>query len=131
MAETKDTAAAAAAAAAAPSKDHPPFDLDEILAVAQEAVLLAGREIRKVMRPESMSSSSTATTTLQSSSTTTFKSASTDLVTETDQACERLVIELLQSKYPTHCIIGEESSGADCQYELTDAPTWTIDPIGM
>lgn len=52
-----------------------------------------------------------------------------DLLTETDQKCELLITELLQSKYPSHLIIGEEASGADCNYTLTDAPTWTLDPI--
>jgi len=56
------------------------------------------------------------------------KSSSTDLVTETDQKCEELVIQHILSHFPEHEIIGEESCGSD-KYTLTDSPTWTIDPI--
>merc|ERR1712224_984759 len=53
---------------------------------------------------------------------------SVDLVTETDQRCEDLIIRLIKDHFPTHAIIGEESSGQS-KYTLTDEPTWTIDPI--
>lgn len=108
------------------------LNLDEILRVAVEGALLAGAEIRACLRPtpsdndDTSASAATRTTTTA----TKIKSDTTDLVTETDEKCEAMITELLQSKFPTHRIIGEESSGADCQYELTDEPTWTIDPIG-
>ncbi|CAE8685132.1 unnamed protein product [Polarella glacialis] len=88
--------------------------LYEVLSVAQEAALLAGRHIQ--------------TAWVQRGEVKATKSNATDLVTETDQRCEELVIELRKSKFPGHQIIGEESAGAS-KYELTDAPTWTIDPI--
>jgi fructose-1,6-bisphosphatase/inositol monophosphatase family enzyme len=91
--------------------------LEEILDVAKDAARKAGDEIRKAMMAEDRQ-------------TITTKSSSTDLVTETDQKCEELVIRILQQKFPLHKIIGEESSGDGCKYELTDDPTWTIDPIG-
>ena len=89
--------------------------LDEILSVAKEAAKLAGNEIQRVWWEDT---SSLVT-----------KSNDVDLVTDTDHKCEDLISKLLQSKYPSHKIIGEESSGADCNYSLTDDPTWTIDPI--
>ncbi|ESN93519.1 hypothetical protein HELRODRAFT_88652, partial [Helobdella robusta] len=54
-----------------------------------------------------------------------------DLVTETDQAVEKLVINHLKSKFQNHCFIGEESASAEKGQHiiLTDAPTWIIDPI--
>lgn len=36
-----------------------------------------------------------------------FKGA-TDLVTETDKACEELIISTLKSKFPDHVFVGEE-----------------------
>lgn len=91
------------------------IDYDAILMVAKQAAKLAGAEIQRVWWQETNSLVT--------------KSSNVDLVTETDEKAEQLIIELLQSTYPTHKIIGEESSGADCHYTLTDEPTWTIDPV--
>lgn len=57
------------------------------------------------------------------------KSGAIDFVTETDQEVERLLIDGLSKAFPSHKFIGEESvsSGAHC--DLTDAPTWIIDPV--
>ncbi|KAK7877615.1 hypothetical protein WMY93_031627 [Mugilogobius chulae] len=57
------------------------------------------------------------------------KSSAVDLVTETDQKVEQLIIQSVKSKFPTHKFIGEESvsSGEPCV--LTSDPTWIIDPI--
>lgn len=57
------------------------------------------------------------------------KTSNTDLVTETDQAVEKLLIEGLSKAFPSHKFIGEESAAAGQKYTLTDAPTWIIDPI--
>ncbi|CAB3407038.1 unnamed protein product [Caenorhabditis bovis] len=57
------------------------------------------------------------------------KSSNTDLVTETDQAVEKLLIEGLQNAFPDHRFIGEESVAGGTKIEWTDAPTWIIDPI--
>jgi fructose-1,6-bisphosphatase/inositol monophosphatase family enzyme len=92
-----------------------PSPLDKILQVAQEAALIAGVKIRQTL----ISSDNVKLN---------MKSSSADLVTETDEECEQVVMDKIQSSFPEHKIIGEESSGSD-KYELTDAPTWTIDPI--
>jgi len=100
----------------------------EILMVAKQAARLAGDEIRRAWGEES-STTNTTTTTATTTISNTNKSSNVDLVTETDEKAEQLIIELLTKKYPDHKIIGEESSGADCHYVLTEEPTWTIDPI--
>lgn len=85
----------------------------KILKVAQDAVLLAGSVIREAQSSERISNT---------------KSSTTDLVTETDKQCEEIIRKQIQSNFPSHKIIGEESS-ASKKYKLTKDPTWTIDPI--
>ncbi|CAL1537139.1 unnamed protein product [Lymnaea stagnalis] len=58
------------------------------------------------------------------------KLSAADLVTETDQAVEKLVKILIKAKFPNHKFIGEESTsetGEKC--EFTNDPTWIIDPV--
>jgi myo-inositol-1(or 4)-monophosphatase len=57
------------------------------------------------------------------------KSSNIDLVTETDQQVEKLLIDGIKSKYPDHQFIGEEDSSEGKKAVLTDAPTWIIDPV--
>ncbi|XP_075973148.1 inositol monophosphatase 1-like [Anticarsia gemmatalis] len=57
------------------------------------------------------------------------KSCDIDLVTETDKKVEQTLVEGLAKKYPSHKFIGEESVSDGAKCELTDAPTWIIDPI--
>ncbi|OIW00085.1 hypothetical protein TanjilG_26422 [Lupinus angustifolius] len=52
-----------------------------------------------------------------------------DLVTETDKACEDLIFNHLRQIYPTHKFIGEETTAAFGTTELTDEPTWIVDPL--
>jgi len=52
-----------------------------------------------------------------------------DLVTETDQAVEKMVSESLRDKFPHHKFIGEETFAVDAKADLTDAPTWICDPV--
>jgi len=60
------------------------------------------------------------------------KSSATDLVTETDKATEKLLVGGLSAKFPDHKFIGEEDVAENMGNkvgEVTDAPTWIIDPI--
>ncbi|XP_011861805.1 PREDICTED: inositol monophosphatase 1-like [Vollenhovia emeryi] len=57
------------------------------------------------------------------------KSCDVDLVTKWDQEVEKLLIDGISSRYPDHRFIGEESTASGQKIELTDAPTWIIDPI--
>lgn len=58
-----------------------------------------------------------------------LKSSDIDLVTEIDKKVEETLINGLSNKFPDHKFIGEEtvSDGGKC--ELTDDPTWVIDPV--
>lgn len=58
-----------------------------------------------------------------------IKSDRTDLVTETDQAVEKLLIDNLSHHFPEHKFIGEESVSKGESLSLTESPTWIIDPI--
>jgi len=55
------------------------------------------------------------------------KNNSADLVTETDQAVEKMVSRTLQGKYPTFKFLGEETYKPGMK--LTEAPTFVVDPI--
>lgn len=59
----------------------------------------------------------------------TTKSSAVDLVTQTDQKVEQLIIQSVKEKFSTHRFIGEESVAAGESCILSDAPTWIIDPI--
>ncbi|XP_078072179.1 inositol monophosphatase 1 [Mustelus asterias] len=58
-----------------------------------------------------------------------IKSSPADLVTETDQNVEKMIINTLKEKFPSHSFIGEESVADGAPSILTDNPTWIIDPI--
>ncbi|GMP75767.1 hypothetical protein CsSME_00032738 [Camellia sinensis var. sinensis] len=52
-----------------------------------------------------------------------------DLVTETDKACEDHIFNHLKEHFPHHKFIGEETTAACGVTELTDEPTWIVDPL--
>uniref|UniRef100_A0AAQ5XJH2 Inositol-phosphate phosphatase n=1 Tax=Amphiprion ocellaris TaxID=80972 RepID=A0AAQ5XJH2_AMPOC len=54
-----------------------------------------------------------------------LKSSPADLVTETDQRVEKILISAIRNRYPS----AQESVAAGEHLELTDSPTWIIDPI--
>eukprot|EP01129_Flabellula_baltica_P017139 TRINITY_DN9409_c0_g1_i1.p1 TRINITY_DN9409_c0_g1~~TRINITY_DN9409_c0_g1_i1.p1 ORF type:complete len:268 (-),score=46.48 TRINITY_DN9409_c0_g1_i1:38-841(-) len=59
----------------------------------------------------------------------TFKGA-VDVVTETDKAVERMIMDGIRDVYPDHLFVAEETISEGLAEEvLTDAPTWLIDPI--
>nr|XP_021192800.2 inositol monophosphatase 1 [Helicoverpa armigera] len=57
------------------------------------------------------------------------KSCDIDLVTEIDKKVEETLIGGLSKQFPDHKFIGEESVASGVKCELTDAPTWIIDPV--
>jgi 3'-phosphoadenosine 5'-phosphosulfate (PAPS) 3'-phosphatase len=57
------------------------------------------------------------------------KSSIIDCVTETDEQCEKIIIANIRSLFPTHKFIAEESYKGDGEYDISDHPTWLIDPI--
>lgn len=48
-----------------------------------------------------------------------------DLVTEADLASEKLILERLQARFPTHAVVAEESGGREAASEYR----WYIDPL--
>ncbi|GAA5880973.1 hypothetical protein JCM3774_001492 [Rhodotorula dairenensis] len=52
-----------------------------------------------------------------------------DLVTETDQAVEAYIKDSIAQTYPRFRFIGEESYAGGERVELTDEPTFIVDPI--
>ncbi|CAG9761599.1 unnamed protein product [Ceutorhynchus assimilis] len=53
-----------------------------------------------------------------------------DIVTQYDRQIEEVLIRKIKDRYPTHCHIAEEEmSTKDEKPNLTDEPTWIIDPI--
>lgn len=54
------------------------------------------------------------------------KSGPSDLVTSADLASQALIVSALAETYPSHRLIGEESTANE---PLTDAPTWIVDAI--
>ncbi|XP_018328562.1 inositol monophosphatase 2 [Agrilus planipennis] len=53
-----------------------------------------------------------------------------DLVTEFDRKIEEVLINELKKKFPSHKFIGEEESFTKNKInDLTDDPTWIVDPI--
>ncbi|KAG5876506.1 hypothetical protein JTB14_008443 [Gonioctena quinquepunctata] len=52
-----------------------------------------------------------------------------DLVTVYDRKIEDVLIKQIKEKWPHHKFIGEEESEINGIANLTDSPTWIIDPI--
>jgi fructose-1,6-bisphosphatase/inositol monophosphatase family enzyme len=50
-------------------------------------------------------------------------------VTDTDNKCEKTILDLISSAFPDHAFIGEEGSAAGGSTELHDKPTWIVDPL--
>ncbi len=48
-----------------------------------------------------------------------------DVVTEADRTSERLIVERLSAKYPTHSIVAEEGTGVDRASDFV----WYVDPL--
>jgi len=60
-----------------------------------------------------------------------LKSSTIDLVTETDTAVEKMILDKINSAFPTHKFIGEESVAASggAKVEITSESTWIVDPV--
>jgi myo-inositol-1(or 4)-monophosphatase len=49
-----------------------------------------------------------------------------DIVTEVDEACEKLIIDRIKAEYPDYPILSEESGATGVE---EDRPVWVIDPL--
>ncbi|BGO91147.1 hypothetical protein NBRC10512_005759 [Rhodotorula toruloides] len=97
------------------------IDLQEIY---QFAIQLAKDAGRLILEGSSKRTQSAATT--QDPDT---KKNRVDLVTETDQAVEAFIKRSIADKYPSFKFIGEESFAGGERVDLTDEPTFIVDPI--
>ncbi|CAH1423727.1 unnamed protein product [Lactuca virosa] len=87
--------------------------LDEFLDVAVDVAKKAGEVIRKAFYQTKHVE----------------HKGSVDLVTETDKSCEDLIFNHLKDCFPSHKFIGEETTAANGVTQLTDEPTWIVDPL--
>lgn len=113
-------------------KDPAETMIDECLALAESVAREAGQMIREAHERRD----SLAVHVESKGSVKDKKNVIVDLVTETDKKCEDYIIETIKKRFPGHAFIGEESSftgpggGAPSgPLELSDAPTWIIDPL--
>eukprot|EP01084_Bolivina_argentea_P303575 524158_1 len=95
-----------------------PQNIDEYFSIALSAAYEAGDLIKQFINDKHTKSQSMAT-----------KANVRDLVTEFDQKCEDIIISKIKSHFPTHKIIAEESHQDSSTFNITDEPTWFIDPI--
>ncbi|XP_050699803.1 inositol monophosphatase 1-like isoform X2 [Eriocheir sinensis] len=92
-----------------------PAEVEKCFEVAMRLVKEAGKVVREAIKEQKNIET---------------KTSCVDLVTESDKAVEKLLIEGLTQAFPGHKFIGEETTadtGSKCV--LTDDPTWIIDPI--
>ncbi|KAN0060497.1 hypothetical protein ACQY0O_007828 [Thecaphora frezii] len=59
------------------------------------------------------------------------KSSSVDVVTDTDIAVEKFIIDAIRARFPQHKILAEETyaQGGKQRFELGDEVTWIVDPL--
>ncbi|XP_012228773.1 inositol monophosphatase 1-like [Linepithema humile] len=90
-------------------------ELDECYRVAEELVLYAGKVIEDGINTKKS---------------TKIKGIDWDLVTEYDRKIEDKLIKQLSAQFPSHKFIGEETVAKEDRLpQLTNDPTWIIDPI--
>ncbi|XP_003743657.1 inositol monophosphatase 1 [Galendromus occidentalis] len=89
-------------------------ELDEFFHCALDLVKEAGQMVRSAIQEDKQVET---------------KASFADLVTETDKGVEKLLISKLSEKFPGHSFIGEESTAGGTKNDLTDNPTWIIDPV--
>jgi len=90
------------------------MDVEKVMEFACLLAVNAGKAIKEAFEGTSVVS---------------LKSSPADLVTETDQLVEKLIIEGIKKEYPSHHFIGEESVADGGKCNLTNEPTWIVDPI--
>ena len=91
--------------------------LEETLRAAKRCAFLAGKEIRNAWGTTSSEVKNT-------------KKNDVDLVTLTDEKCEKMIKEYIRERFPDHLIVGEEetAAGGDVIPEMSAKPTWVHRP---
>lgn len=98
-------------------QSNPKFSLNEIskvLEVAKKAARAAGTVIKSSHKNKDVNIE--------------FKDR-TNLVTQYDLACEKLIIEHIKSEFPHHQLLTEESNNTIDDISLYNEPLWIVDPI--
>lgn len=97
------------------------FNYEEILSKTKSVVLKAGEKVKEAFDSRENLGSSIEIK----------DSNPTDLVTEVDKNVENFLFSSLKELYPSFLFIGEEtvSSSESKKANLTDTPTWVIDPV--
>eukprot|EP01084_Bolivina_argentea_P074922 135885_1 len=95
-----------------------PKEIDEYFSVAMKAAMEAGNTIRKYINDTTTKSNAMLS-----------KSNHTDIVTQIDKNCENIILSKICSSFPLHKIIAEESCDDPSTHNITNDPTWFIDPI--
>ena len=97
------------------------FNYEEILSKAKSVVLKVGEKVKEAFDSRENLGSSIEIK----------DSNPTDLVTEVDKNVENFLFSSLKELYPSFLFIGEEtvSSSESKKANLTDTPTWVIDPV--
>ena len=95
-----------------------PKEIDEYFSIALQGAYEAGEQIKKFINDKQSKSNSVLT-----------KLNHTDIVTQIDKKCENIILSKIKSSFPTHKIIAEESCDNPNKHNITNDPTWFIDPI--
>ena len=97
------------------------LNFEEIFHITKDLVLKAGISVKEAFESREIINSSTEVK----------DSNPTDLVTVVDKNVEKFLFTSLKEKFPSFSLVGEEtvSSSESKKVNLTDDPTWVIDPI--
>ena len=97
------------------------LNYDDILQKTKELVLKAGEKVKEAFDSREIINSSIEAK----------DSNPTDLVTAVDKNVENFLFSSLKELYPSFSLVGEEtvSSSESKKVNLTDDPTWVIDPV--
>lgn len=97
------------------------LNYEEILKKTKEVVLKAGEKVKEAFDSREIINSSVEDK----------DSNPTDLVTAVDKGVEQFIFSSLKELFPSFLLVGEEtvSSSESKKVNLTDNPTWVIDPV--
>ena len=97
------------------------LNYDEILEKTKNIVLKAGEKVKEAFESREIINSSIEAK----------DSNPTDLVTAVDKDVEKFIFESLKNLFPSFLLVGEEtvSSSESKKVNLTDTPTWVVDPV--
>jgi inositol-phosphate phosphatase / L-galactose 1-phosphate phosphatase len=110
------------------SKYHVPVTLlaspfSKEIQVASELALRAGRAMYSYCNEKGTAAEASHDLEIET------KGQAEDFCTKIDVSNEHMIMNKLEREFPSHNVIGEETTGTGSIPPLTDSPTWIIDPI--